>query len=121
MEARLPVAKLDILRDLLSEWLARPTCSLQQLQELAGYLQFVSQVIPLSRAFMHHIFRFMSSFRASRSRRRIPGPLRRDLDWWRDVASSWNGIRLINPKRTEAHIFTDASGTKGIGGIFGSR
>ena len=121
MEARLPVAKLDILRDLLSEWLARPTCSLQQLQELAGYLQFVSQVIPLSRAFMHHIFRFMSSFRASCSWRRVPGPLHRDLDWWRDVASSWNGIRLINPKRAEAHIFTDASGTKGIGGIFGSR
>ena len=121
MEARLPTPKLDILRDLLAEWSTRPVCTLLQLQELAGYLQFVSQVIPLSRAFMHHIFRFMTSFRTSRTRRRVPSALRRDLDWWQNVASSWNGICLLAPKRAEAHIFTDASGTKGIGGIFGSR
>ena len=81
MKAHLPVAKLDILQDLLAEWLTRPTRSLQQLQELAGHLQFVSQVIPLLHTFMHYVFRFMSSFRTSRLRRHVPGPLRHDLDW----------------------------------------
>jgi hypothetical protein len=36
-------------------------------------------------------------------------------------AREWNGIRLICPQRRTLHVYTDASGTKGIGGYFGTR
>ena len=119
MEARLPTPKLDILHELLAEWSMRLSCTLLQLQELAGYLQFVLQVVPLSRAFLHHVFRFMAAFRTDRSHRHVPRVLRCDLDWWQDVATTWNGIWLLMPSCTEVHIYTDASGAKGIGGTMG--
>lgn len=52
MEARLPEDKLTYLRDLLTAWHAKKTCSLTQLQELIGFLYFASQVIPYSRTFL---------------------------------------------------------------------
>lgn len=120
MEARLPQAKLDILRDLLSSWQNKSYSSLTELQELTGYLQFVSQVIPTSRAFLHHAFHFMTSFTSAFSHRRIPKALHHDIEWWSSTALHWNGVHLISPSRESVHVYTDASGTKGIGGIFGS-
>ena len=52
MEARLPPDKLSYLTTLLSSWISRTHCTLRQLQELTGFLQFCSQVIPHSRAFI---------------------------------------------------------------------
>ena len=72
MEARLPTPKLDILHELLAEWSTRLSCTLLQLQELAGYLQFVLQVVPLSRAFLHHVFWFMAAFRTDCLHRHVP-------------------------------------------------
>jgi len=40
MEARLPMAKLDYLREILINWEARDRCDLKELQEIIGYLQF---------------------------------------------------------------------------------
>ena len=52
MEARLPPDKLSFLLELLEEWRSISRCTLRQLQELTGYLQFTSQVIPMARAFL---------------------------------------------------------------------
>lgn len=35
------------------------------------------------------------------------------------MANLWNGVHLLTPSREKVHIYTDASGAKGIGGIFG--
>lgn len=118
MEARLPADKHRYLLELLHLWRTRSHCTLQDLQELSGFLQFTSQVIPLSRAFLCAFYTFSSSFRSRNTRRRITSAVRRDLDWWLAVSTTWNGIRLLTPNRPVLHIFTDASGTKGIGGIF---
>jgi hypothetical protein len=52
MEARLPEDKLLFLRNELAAWLSKSSCSLLELQQLTGFLQFASQVIPTSRAFI---------------------------------------------------------------------
>ena len=52
MEARLPADKLSYLCSILLEWLGCHSCPLLNLQWLVGYLQFCSQVIPHSRAFL---------------------------------------------------------------------
>ena len=44
MEAQLPADKLLYLCDILLEWLGHCSCSLLDLQQLVGYLQFCSQV-----------------------------------------------------------------------------
>jgi hypothetical protein len=58
------------------------------------------------------------TFASPFTRRRIPAYARADLHWWRAFALSWNGIHLISPRHQTVHIYTDASGTKGIGGVY---
>lgn len=120
MEARLPPDKHDFLRETLCAWRQKSHCTLRELQEISGFLQFTSQVIPLSRAFLRNLYTFASTFRSHNSRRRIISAVHRDLDWWSAVCNTWNGIRLLTPRRPVLHVFTDASGTKGIGGTFAS-
>ena len=52
MEARLPSRKIEFLSSLLSQRKSKTHCTLLELQELTGYLQFCSQVIPYSCAFL---------------------------------------------------------------------
>ena len=120
MEACLPDDKLSFLLELLSEWHHRQRCTLQQLQELTGFLQFTAQVIPMARAFLRALYSFTGTFKSPFSVRRLPSSVKRDLTWWRSVASNWNGVQLLRAARPTLHVYTDASGTKGIGGIFQS-
>jgi hypothetical protein len=62
MEARLPPDKLLFLRSLLHEWSVKHVACLQKVQELAEFLQFVSQVVPCSRSFLHCIIDFSIKF-----------------------------------------------------------
>jgi ribonuclease HI len=49
----------------------------------------------------------------------IKGTVKRDLKWWQEfLRPQWNGIRLLQPSRLQAYLWTDAPGTKGIGGYF---
>jgi hypothetical protein len=121
MEARLPPKKLTYLSDLLSKWQSKTHCTLFELQELTGYLQFCSQVIPFSRAFLRSLFDFATSFKSRFARRRISRPAQRDITWWRTYSSQWNGVHFISPTRPTLHLYTDASGNKGIGGVFGDQ
>lgn len=121
MEARLSPRKLADLHELLRDWHRRSHCTLCKLEQLTGYLQFCSQVVPLSRAFLRALYDFQATFTSSLTQRRIPGPARKDLSWWFNMAVQWNGIHFISPKRKTIHVYTDASGTKGIGGFLGNK
>ena len=118
MEARLPADKLLYLRDLLRLWTKRRRCSLHDLQQLIGFLQFCSQVIPHSRAFLRRLISFSMTFRSQYAVRHLPAYALAEIRWWRTYASAWNGIHIIAPSYQVLHVFTDASGRKGIGGIF---
>ena len=118
MEARLPDEKLGYLREILDSAIVLDSMSLMQVQELVGFLQFASQVIPHSRAFIRRLIDFSMTFASPFTRRRVPAYARADIHWWRSFAHAWNGIRLINPSSHTVHVYTDASGTKGIGGVF---
>jgi hypothetical protein len=121
MEARLPVDKLSYLADLLYKWYSKTHCTLRELQELTGYLQFCSQIIPFSMAFLRSLFDFSSSFKSSFARRRITRPARRDISWWLTYSSAWNDVHFIAPDRPVLHVYTDASGSKGAGGVLDSQ
>ncbi|KAJ3534181.1 hypothetical protein NMY22_g7033 [Coprinellus aureogranulatus] len=120
MEVRLPPTKLSYLSELLSEWSTMTWCTKRQIEELTGFLQFASQVIPTSRAFLRGFYNFAKGFASPFAKRRITGMARKDLEWWSSFAVSWNGIRFISPERETMHIYTDAAGTKGLGGHFGN-
>ena len=109
MEACLPSRKLEFLSSLLPQWKSKTHCTLLELQELTGYLQFCSQVIPYSRAFLCSFFNFTSTFKSDFSHCRIPRSTRRDLEWWIMYSSSWKGIHFVALTHPVIHIYTDAS------------
>ena len=74
----------------------------------------------MARAFLRALYSFSGTFKSPFSVRRIPSSVKRDLTWWRSVATNWNGVQLLRANRPTLHVYTDASGTKGIGGIFHS-
>ena len=120
MEARLPSGKLFFLRDMLSAWSVKTRCTLLELQEFTGFLQFASQVIPRSRSYLRRLFDFSKTFSTAHSSRCIPSSARADIRWWAIFSQVWNGVRLIGPDRSDSiPIYTDASGRKGLGGIYG--
>jgi hypothetical protein len=118
MEARLPEEKLSYLTELLASWSRCTHARLRDVQELTGFLQFASQVIPTARAFLRGLYDFQAEFATPFTCRRVSKAARRDLAWWSMFAAGWNGIRLFAPHRPTVHIYTDASGTKGLGGPF---
>jgi hypothetical protein len=122
MEARLSPRKLEDLREMMTQWSTLSHCTLRELERLTGYLQqFCSQVIPLSRAFIRALYDFQSTFSSPLSRRRIPKEARDDISWWSNVVIPWNGVHFISPSKEIIHVYTDASGTKGIGGVLGDQ
>ncbi|KAF4616706.1 hypothetical protein D9613_008807 [Agrocybe pediades] len=121
MEVRLPPQKLAYLTELLDSWDGISSCSKLQVEELTGFLQFASQVVPTARAALRGLYDFAASFTSRFQRRIVPKSARRDIAWWKQFALSWNGIRFISPQRETLHIYTDAAGTKGLGGHFGSQ
>lgn len=121
MEARLPADKLDRLHALLSTWCLRDRCNLRELQELIGLLHFAATVVPFSRAFIRRLIDFSSHFPSQFSVRHLPRSAHSDILWWYHFVRRWNGVRLITPTRPVLHVYTDASGTKGLGGILGNK
>jgi hypothetical protein len=125
MEARLPRDKHVKAIELVNAALRHPSLTRQELDSLVGFLSFASRVIPASRPFLRRLYdaqghRDPRPRRPSSSTRHTPvrGAVKRDLQWWQEFLPQWNGIRLLQPSRLQAYLWTDASGTKGIGGYF---
>ena len=121
MEVRLPPSKLEYLTELLRWWTNVSHCTLRDLEELIGFLQFASQVVPTSQPFLRGLYDFSREFNSKFTRRRISKTAHLDIQWWSRFASGWNRVQFIAPNREVLHIYTDAAGTKGLGGHFGSK
>jgi len=92
MEAHLPMEKLDYLWKYLCDWQLRACCTLKEVQELVGFLQFCTQVIPHSRTFVWGLINFSMTFKSDFTLRYIPGYAHADILWWLAHTMAWNGI-----------------------------
>jgi hypothetical protein len=94
----------------------------RQLQSLLGRLHFVSRVLPAGRGFVN---RLLATLRVKerRARIRVTTGMRLDLEWWLRILPQWSGVGLISRSHwvdsCDLDIYTDASSTYGMGGVFG--
>jgi len=72
MEVRLPTTKLDYLREVLLDWEMQSHCSLKELQEIIGYLQFCAQGVPHGRTFIRGLMNFSMKFPSEFTLRHMP-------------------------------------------------
>ena len=89
------------------------------LEEVLSFLSHCCQVIPLGCPFLQRLFALLSrNKRRPFLRTRIPSSAKKDINWWVYFLSSWSSVSIIHLSRTNHDAATDASGVKGIGGVF---
>lgn len=116
-------ARRDKLKRAIAAVLGNKTATTVQLQSIAGTLLFVSRVCPLGRAFIRRIFDEIAE-RDKKHRQplwkgRVHSACCSELQWWTKTLEVWPGRRLL-VKRRVIELWTDASGSMGIGGALGS-
>ena len=120
MEVRLPLDKQQRAASSVAEVLARGSVSFSTLESLIGFLSYCAKVAPLGRTFTRRMWNSLGDLRGlpHHAQRRLSVGLRKDLYWWRDFLSSWNGRSIITERRPRVSLFTDASSLFGIGGYY---
>jgi hypothetical protein len=123
MEVRLPKDKHMRALKGVEDMLRHGSTNFITLRSLIGFLSFCAKVVPLGRPFLRNLFNFLYTLAATGpySTRRLSTEAKRDLSWWSSLLRNWHGKQLIRKHRTSYFIYTDASGSKGIGGWWGSQ
>ena len=118
MSLSLPDAKLLRLRGLLRQW-SHFKCirDPQQFQSLLGHLVHTTQVIPLGKAYLNHLFSLAQDLRPGQFRR-LNCAARADIAWWANLCDLWPGIsvhQFLLLQEPSHHLYSDASGSWGCG------
>lgn len=115
MQARLPPDKLARARNTVDDLLKRATIPHRELESAVGFLSFAAKVIVPGRAFLRRLF---DAIRRPIAIIRITIDMMADLLWWKTFLKDWKGLKLLRltADRREAYIWTDASGSLGMGG-----
>ena len=95
MELRLPLRKLEKLKELVALWRVRKGCRKRDLQSLAGHLSHACKVVRPGRRFLRGIFGLLSQFRRKDHFVWLNASFRADLEWWHAFVSEWNGMALL--------------------------
>jgi len=122
MNVRLPVNKHSRALQTVKSLLAAKSVTYAMLDEALGFLSHCCQVVPLGRPFIRNMFSVLRRIPSSRRlRTRLSTAAKKDLQWWLLFLSSWSTISVIQPSRVNHDVATDASGKKGIGGVYNSQ
>ncbi len=119
--AKLPDKKLEKAVKANSKVLAEQSVTFLDIQSLVGFLSFCSQALRLETVFMQSFWDFVNEYHwaaTKLNRRRIPGWVRENLEWWNDLLPAYNGVLFFDTcSRHTISIYTDAS-LYGLGGFF---
>ena len=124
LTAHLPAVKLQRLLTSLQSWGDCKRCTKQELLSLIGVLQHATAVIRFGRAFLRHMINLSTSVSENHHHIRLDKGFRADLQWWATFAPVWNGQCYLTAARLsqpDEILFSDASGSWGCGGIWGTR
>nr|XP_034972425.1 uncharacterized protein LOC118085646 [Zootoca vivipara] len=119
--SRLPQAKLQILREMISGMLLKEKTTVREVQVLLGHLNFACRVIAPGRAFCARLNRLLAGGRARHHHIRLTKVIKENLNTWLAFLKSYNGVSFwqswLQPKE-EFQIHSDASGRCGFGVYF---
>lgn len=125
MEARLPPDKVERIQTSLASFQSRKSCTLKELQSLIGTLNFACKVVPPGRPFLQRMIELTRNVSKLHHHIKLTSGFFKDLNIWKQFVSGWNGASFFLSvswvDSDSLQLFTDASGTLGFGGIFGSK
>ena len=117
-ELRLPLEKLEFTRNLVSIWKRRRSGKAADFKSFLGHLSHAATVIRQGRTFLRHAFEILAGAPFRQHFVHLDVELRADLIWWEQFLEQRNGTMFLrqHPSPT-VHVYTDASGSYGCGGI----
>ena len=123
IKLRLPLRKLEKLKELVALWGVRKGCRKRDLQSLIGHLSHACKVVRPGRRFLRGIFGWLTQFRRKDHFVRLNASFRADLEWWHAFVSEWSGVALLQgveleKERGKVEVWTDASGSWGCGALW---
>ena len=113
---RLPDDKLARLREALSAWKKKRSCTKRELESLIGTLQHACRVVRPGRSFLRRMIDLVHIRKQPHHHVRLNLEFRADLWWWATFVTRWNWIALFPPLALPVITVTsDASGESGCG------
>ena len=125
MEARLPLDKTEKCKTLVSTFLRRKKVTLREIQSLVGLLNFACSVVVPGRAFLRRLIDLTRGVKSPHHFIRLNKSSKADLVLWQSFLDDFNGRSFfLNDAWHDSlslNLYTDAAGSLGYGGIFGSK
>ena len=124
MEARLPLDKTTKCKTLISTFLRRKKVTLREIQSLIGLLNFACSVVVPGPAFLRRLIDLTKGVKFPHHFIRLNKSSKADLGLWQSFLDNFNGRSFfLNDAWHDLlslNLYTDAAGSLGYGGIFGS-
>ena len=98
MEGRLPLDKLDRIREILCQFESKQSVSKRALLSLLGHLNFTSMVIKPGRSFVSYLLALAASVKELHHHVRLNVECRLDLVMWLRFLTGRNGVALFLDK-----------------------
>ena len=95
MEKRLPMEKVDKIRDMLRQTQKRKSVTLKELQSIIGLLSFACSVIVPGRPFLRRLIDLTVGLKKPHHKRRLNKEARADLHTWSLFIDNFNGTSLF--------------------------
>ena len=111
----IPRNKLQEILYVLSKWADKDTATLNEIQKLAGLLNFACRCIRSGRVYLACILNFLRAA-PQKGSVAVPEDTKKDVDWWREFAPTYNGVSLMLDNHWSApdvQIESDSSLTGG--------
>ena len=117
-ELRLPLEKLERIKELVQSWLLKKRCTKRELLSIAGQLQHAATVVRLGRTTIQRLFDLSKTVNRPDHHIRLSVGARSDLEWWHKFLAGWNGILMMTAASRDVStvmVTSDASGSWGCG------
>ena len=119
MELRLPMDKLQKLKNQLRYFLSKKKATRKELEVLGGILAHCCKVVHGGRTFSRRVYDLIASVRKSSHKLRLNEDFKMDLKWWIRFSDTFNGkCRIIPSTLPNRSVYSDSS-LSGFGALHG--
>ncbi len=109
----LPVNKVVAFMDMLQSFRGRKRASLRQLQQLAGRLNWASQVVMGGRTYLRRVLDLMRPLREPHHKVLLGEGFGADIQWWISYLQVFNSRQLLLDRAQVHNVHLDASSVAG--------
>jgi hypothetical protein len=122
-EASFPPEKIEKCRSYLHRFLSRDRCTLKDMQSLVGTLNLACTVVQPGRAFLRRMINLTCTVAEHQKFISISEEAKLDMKIWLSFLKNSNDTSMFLHDRflSNKTFYTDATKSKGFGGVYGSR